>query len=114
MTAEDTAKTHTGYDRQTHEPRLGIFILPRRNGFVQIGYDNIKLSLNVRESVLERISARWRMQVSTLPKTQLRRLLGRAHFCRTFVRFETQPEDVEDWKRELESILSNPESYEKI
>jgi hypothetical protein len=113
MTAEDTAKAHTGYDSQTPEPRLGVYILPRPNGLVRMG-DNIKLAVNVREDVLERMAARWREQVATLPKTQLRRLLNRAHFCRTFVRFDTQPESVDGWTRELESILSNPESYEPI
>jgi hypothetical protein len=114
MTAEDTAKAHTGYDRETREPRLGIYTFPRRNGLVRIGYDNIKLAMNVREDVLERIAARWRVQVASLPKTQLRRLLNRAHFCRTFMRFDTQPENVDGWTRELESILSNPGSYEPI
>jgi hypothetical protein len=114
MTAEDTAKAHTGYDSQTREPRLGVYILPRPNGLARMGYDNSKLGVNVREDVLERMAARWREQVATLPKTQLRRLLNRAHFCRTFVRFDTQPENVNGWTRELDSILSSPESYEPV
>jgi hypothetical protein len=114
MTPEDTAKAHTGYDIATREPHLGVFIVPVGNGFRRIGFDVIKLDLRLRESTMARLEQRWREQSASLPKTQLRHLLRRAHFSRSFARFEVQPENVERWKDELEAVLANPGSYEHI
>jgi hypothetical protein len=114
MTPEDMAHAHTGYDHESREAHLGVFIVPVGNGFRRIGFDVIKLDVNIRESTMARLEQRWREQSASLPKTQLRHLLRRAHFSRSFARFEVQPENVERWKDELECILSNPGSYEHI
>jgi hypothetical protein len=114
MTPEDGARLHTGYDRETREPHLGVYIVPVGNGLRRIGFDVLKLNLNIRESTMTRLEQRWREQSASLPKTQLRHLLRRAHFARSFAQFEVQPESVEEWEEELESILSNPETYESI
>ena len=113
-TPEDAARLHTGYDRETREPHLGVYIVPVGNGFRRIGFDVFKLNLNLRESTMARLEQRWREQSASLPKTQLRHLRRRAHFARSFARFEVQPENVERWKDELECILSNPDTYESI
>ena len=114
MTPEDMAKAHTGYDHESREPHLGVFIIPVGNGFRRIGFDVIRLNLNIRESTMERLEQRWREQSASLPKTRLRHLLRRAHFARSFARFEVQPENVERWKDELECVVTNPETYEPI
>jgi hypothetical protein len=114
MTPEDSARAHTGYDITTREPHLGVFIVPVGNGFRRIGFDAFKLNLNLRESTMARLELRWREQSASLPKTQLRHLLRRAHFARSFARFEVQPDSVDEWEEELECILSNPETYESI
>jgi hypothetical protein len=114
MTPEDSAKAHTGYDIATREPHLGVFIVPVGNGFRRIGFDVIRLDLNIRDSTRARLEQRWREQSASLPKTQLRHLLRRAHFARSFARFEVQPESVEEWKHELECVLTNSESFEPL
>jgi hypothetical protein len=114
MTPEDSARAHTGYDITTREPHLGVYIVPVGNGLRRIGFDVFKLNLNLRESTMERLELRWREQIASLPKTQLRHLLRRAHFARSFAQFEVQPDSVEEWEEELECVLSNPESYESI
>jgi hypothetical protein len=114
MTPEDMAKAHTGYDHESREPHLGVFIVPVGNGFRRIGFDVIRLDLRLRESTMARLEQRWREQSASLPKTQLRHLLRRAHFSRSFARFEVQPDSVERWKDELECVLTNPETYEPI
>jgi hypothetical protein len=114
MTPEDSAKVHTGYNRETHEPHLGVYIVPVGNGFRPIGFDVFKLNLKLRESTIERLEQRWREQSASLPKTQLRHPLRRAYFSPSFARFEVQPENVERWKDELECVLTNPESYESL
>jgi hypothetical protein len=114
MTPEDSAKAHTGFDITTREPHLGVFIVPVGNGLRRIGFDVINLDLNIRDSTMARLEARWREEAASLPKTQLRHLLRRAHFARSFARFELQPDSVERWKDELECVLTNPESYEPL
>jgi hypothetical protein len=115
MTPEDMARAHTGYDRESHEPHLGIYVVPVGNGLTRFGFDVFKLNLQLREATIERLQRRWREEAAaTLPKTLLRRVLRRTHLARSFVKFEVQPAAVEQWKGELESILSDPESYEQL
>jgi hypothetical protein len=111
---EDAARLHTGYDRGTREPHLGVYVVPVSNGLVRIGFDVFRLNLQIRESTIDRLQRRWREGAAALPKTLLRRLYRRTHFSRSFAKFEVQPEDVERWKEELECVLSNPETYESI
>jgi hypothetical protein len=113
-TPEDMARLHTGYDRESREPHLGVYVVPVSNGLVRIGFDMFRLNLQIRESVTDRLQTRWREEAASLPKTLLRRLYRRTHFSRSFAKFEVQPENVERWKEELECVLSNPESYEPI
>ena len=115
MTPEDEARFHTGYDRQTHEPNVGIYIVRRQNGLLRIGFDLGKINANLRPSTIERLEARWRQEASTtLSKSLLRSALRRVHVAKSFVRFEIAAERIEDWKTELEAVLSNADSYEHI
>jgi hypothetical protein len=85
MTPEDMARAHTGYERESREPHLGIYIVPVGNGLTRIGFDVFKLNLQLRESTIERLQRRWREEAALLPKTLLRRVLGRTHLARSFV-----------------------------
>jgi hypothetical protein len=114
LTQEDEARMHTGYDRLSHEPSVGIYIVRRPNGLVRVGFDLWKLNANLRPAVIERLENRWRQESASLSKSMLRSTLRRSHFSRSFARFEVSPERLEGWKQELESILSNPDSYEQI
>jgi|HubBroStandDraft_6_1064221.scaffolds.fasta_scaffold702471_2 hypothetical protein len=113
-TPEDMARIHTGYDRESREPHLGVYIVPVSNGLVRIGFDVFRLSLHIRDSIVERLQSRWRGEAASLPKTLLRRLYRRTHFSRSFAKFEVQPEDLGRWKEELECVLTNPDTYESL
>lgn len=114
MTPEDAAKMHTGYDRETHEPNVGIYIVRRPNGLLRIGFDLWKINANLCPAVIERLEKRWRQEAASLSKSMLRHVSHRAHFSKSFARFEVLPERVEPWKDELSAVLSSPESYEPI
>jgi len=113
-TSEDEAKAYSGYDRTTHDPNVGIYITPRPNGLVRIGFDLWKLNANLRPATIERLQNRWRQESTELSKFMLRSAQRRSHFSKSFARFEISPERIEEWKLELESVLSNPDSYETI
>lgn len=114
LNCEDEAKSCTGYDRQTHEPHLGLFILKRPNGLLQLGFDLVKLDWNLRPDTIERLKARWRAEAATFSKPLLRSAERRAHFSKSFAEFEVAPENVEGWKAALGAILENPASYESV
>src|SRR5260221_7539117 len=113
-TPEDEAKMHSGYDRTTHEPCVGVYVVRRPNGVLRIGFDLWKLNTNLRPAAIERLQSRWRQQATSLSKSMLRSVLRRSHFSKSFARFEISSEHVEGWKRELESVLSYPDSYENV
>jgi hypothetical protein len=112
--AEDEAKAFSGYDRETHEPNVGIYIVRRPNSLLRIGFDIWKLNANLRPEAIERIETRWRREAVGLSKSMLRSAQRRSHFSKSFARFEISPERLEAWKSELESILSNPASFEPL
>lgn len=114
LTAEDAARMHTGYDRTTREPSIGIYIVRRTNGLMRVGFDLWRINANLRPLVVERVENRWRQEAASLSKSLLRSVSRRAHFSKSFAMFEVAPERLEAWQLELESILSNPESYESI
>jgi hypothetical protein len=111
---EDEAKWFSGYSRETHEPNAGIYIMPRPNGLVRIGWDLWKLNVNLCPAVIARIEGRWRKESAGLSKSMLRSVLRRSHFSKSFMRFEISTDHVEGWKAELESLLSDPASYEPL
>jgi hypothetical protein len=113
-TSEDEAVAYSGYDRETHEPNVGIYVMPRPNGLVRIGFDLWKLSSNLSPAVIERLQNRWRHEAAGLSKSMLRSALRRSHFSKSFARFEISPERLEEWKSELESLLSDPASFESL
>jgi hypothetical protein len=115
MSPEDEAKMYTGYDRENHEPNVGVYIVRRPNGLVRVGFDLWKIDANLRPSIIERIANRWqRREAVNLSASQLRAVGRRVHISKSFARFEISVHRLEEWRTELESILSNPESYESI
>jgi len=115
MSPEDEAHFHTGYDRETHEPSVGVYIVRRPNGLFRIGFDIFRLNVNLRPAIVERIESRWQQREAVnLPKSMLRRVGQRLHFSKSFAQFEISLHRLEEWQSELSAILSNPESYEKI
>jgi hypothetical protein len=44
----------------------------------------------------------------------LRHATRRSHFSKSFARFEVAADRLEEWKLELESVLSDPTTYEHI
>jgi hypothetical protein len=114
LTPDDDARLHTGFDRETREPSLGVSIVRRPNGLVRVAFDLARLDVRLHPSAIERLEARWRGEAASLSRSLLRSVNRRAHFARSFVQFEVAPENVEGWKRTLEARLSNPDSYESI
>jgi len=114
-TPEDSAKIHTGLDRESHEPNVGVYIVQRPNDLVRVGFDLWKIDANLRPSVLERLESRWReREAVNLSKSMVRRVGRRVHISKSFARFEVSVHRLEEWKAELESILSDPNTYESI
>ena len=114
-TPEDDAKMHTGYDRETQEPNVGIFVIRVANGLLRVGFDLWKIDANLRPSVIERLESRWQQREAVnLSASQLRAVGRRVHISKSFARFEISIHRLEEWKSELESILSDPNTYESI
>lgn len=114
LTAEDEAKMHTGYSRDAHAPNVGIYIF-ESNGRAKIGFDVWKLGVNLTPAVLERLETQWRSDDAALFSKRALRTIGRkVHISKSFVTIMTLPERIEYWRAELESILSDPHSFERI
>jgi hypothetical protein len=113
-TPEDEAKMHSGHNRETHEPCIGVYVVRRPNGLLCVGFDLWKLNVNLRPAAIERLQSRWRQQATSLSKSMLRSVLRRSHFSKSFARFEISSEHVEEWKSELAAVLSNPDSFEPL
>ena len=62
LTPEDAARSHTGVNRETHEPSVGIYIVRRPNGLFRIGFDLWRIGANLRPSVIERLENCWRQE----------------------------------------------------
>jgi hypothetical protein len=113
-TPEDEAAQYTGFDRITREPSVGVYVSRRASVLMRIGFDLWRLGVNLRPEVIERLQNRWREQSANLSKSMLRSAQRRSHFSKSFMRFEISPEFLEGWKAELESVLSNPGSFEHL
>ena len=111
MTSEDEAHSHTGYHGETH---IGIYVIRRPNGLLRIGFDLWKLDVNLRPATIESLERRWREHATSLSKSLQRSTLRRGHFSKSFASFEIAPESIEEWKDELETVLSNPDPYESV
>jgi hypothetical protein len=111
-TPEDEAHAFTGFDRITREPSVGVYVTRRPNGLLRIGFDLWRLNVNLQPSAIERIERRWRQEATSLSKSMLRSAGRRSHFSKSFIRFEISPEQLEGWKAEFESVLSDPASFE--
>jgi hypothetical protein len=115
MTPEDEAHLRTGYDRETREPNIGVYMVRRGNGLFCIGFDLWKIDLNLRPSAVEHLERRWQQREAVnLSPSMLRRVGRRVHISKSFARFEISIHRVDEWRLELTAILSNPESYEQI
>src|SRR6267143_459152 len=110
MSCEDEAHGFTGFSRETNEVNVGIYATRRPNGLVRVGFDVWRIGANLRPTAIERLENRWRQEAASFSKPMLRSVSRRAHFSKSFMRFEVSPERVEEWKLELESILSNPDT----
>jgi hypothetical protein len=114
LTLEEEARDCTGYARETAEPHVGVYVVRRQNGLVRLGLDLWKLSVNLRPAVIEHLERRWRQEAAAFSKSLFRTVGRRVHFSKSFARFEIAPERLEAWKLELESVLSDPDTYESI
>jgi hypothetical protein len=115
LTAEDDAHGFTGFNRETNEASVGVYATKRPNGLFRIGFDIFKLNVNLRSSVIERLKNRWqRQEAQNLSASMLRCVGRRTHFSKTFAQFEISIHRLAEWRLELESILSDPGSYESI
>lgn len=114
LTSEDEARLATGFARESREPNVGVYVARRPNGLVRLGFDLARLDLKLTPAAIERLEGRWRGEASNFSKPLYRATLRRTHFSRSFTQFEVAPERVEGWKLELESVLSDPNTYESI
>jgi hypothetical protein len=115
LTPEDESHGFTGFNRETCEASVGVYATKRPNGLVQLGFDLWKLNANLRPAVIERLKNRWQQREAVnLSKSMLRNVGSRTHISKSFARFEISPERIGQWRAELESVLSNADSYESI
>ena len=114
MTPEDEARSHTGYHRETRESSIGVSLTRRPNGLVRVAFDLARLDLNLRPATIEHLRSHWHEEAAKFSKSLQRSTARRAHFSKSFASFEIAPERVEEWKLELDSVLSNPVSFEPI
>jgi hypothetical protein len=114
LTPEDEARLFTGFDKETKEPAVGVYVVPR-SGHRRMGFDLWRIGANLKPDVIARLRERWRAEsANVFSKTALRAAARRVHFSKSFIVLETTPERVDAWKAELESILLNPNTYESI
>jgi hypothetical protein len=114
LTVEDEARLATGFNRETKEPSVGIYVAPQ-NGRLTIGFDLWRLGVNLAPTVLNRLQSLWHSEDAPLfSKTALRALDRKVHFSASFVTVVTLPERVAFWTDELVSVLSSPDSFESL
>jgi hypothetical protein len=113
-TAEEEGRLHTGYTRDSHEPSVGVYIVPRPNRLFRIGFDLWKLDVSLRPEIVERMKTRWSAEAASFSKSLLKSASRRSHFSKTFAQLEVSPAHLEGWKEELAALLSNPASYTPI
>jgi hypothetical protein len=114
VTPREEAHFHTGYNRASGDVHIGAFVEPRKNGLVRVGFDVIRLDLDLRPQVIERIRDRWTAESARFSKPLLKSASCRAHFSKTFAEFEISPTQLESWKEELTSILSESGSFVEL
>jgi hypothetical protein len=115
LDAQDESHFGTGYDRSTHEPKIGIYILRKSADRIKIGCDLARVDVNLKPTVLEKLEEQWRSGDAALfSKSALRNVSRKVHFSRSFVTIICVPERLSFWRSELESILSDPFSFDPI
>jgi hypothetical protein len=114
VTPKEAAHSFTGRDRDSHEPRVGVFIAALPGDIVRIGFDLMRLDVNLTESTRERLHALYATRSAKWSKAELRRTRDRVHFSKSFAEFVVREEHVNVWKDELAQVLSDPGSFEAI
>lgn len=114
LTAQEAAKEFTGRDRDSHELRIGVFVSPRSNGMVQLGFSLWRLDKNLAEPTREHLRELHASRSSGWSHDELRYSRSRVHFSKTFAEFVVRHEDLDDWKDELSRVLCDPASFEAI
>jgi hypothetical protein len=114
LTAQEAAKEFTGRDRESRELRVGVFVSPRSNGMVQLGFDLWRLDSNLTESTCEHLRKLHVSRSSGWSKAELRYSRDRAHFSKSFAEFVVRQDDLDAWKDELTNVLSAPGSFEPL
>jgi hypothetical protein len=109
---EQEAYLHSGICSNPRESHLGVYVRKRQNGRYLLGFDLWRVGVRLREEAIERFRSRWRKEWELLPKQIQRRL--RFAGGRTAFELETTAECLDEWKRELELVLSDYNSYEHI
>lgn len=114
VTPKEAAHSFTGRDRDSHEPRIGVFISALPGDMAKLGFDLMRLDVNLTESTRERLRALYAARSAAWSKAELRRTRDRVHFSKSFSEFVVRREDVEEWKDVLSQLLADPGSYEGI
>ena len=115
LDAQDESHFGTGYDRATHEAKIGIYVLRKSADRIKIGCDLARVDVNLKPAVLEKLEEQWKSGDAALfSKSALRNVSRKIHFSRSFVTIICLPERLNFWRSELESILSNPFSFDPI
>jgi predicted enzyme related to lactoylglutathione lyase len=77
--------------------------------------ENVARTLESGGDVIERIASRWQQREAVnLSPSMLRAVGRRVHISKSFARFEISLHRLEEWRLELESILSDSNTYESI
>jgi len=113
-TLKDDARYHTGYSAGSRKANVGIFVVPRANGLARIGFDLIRIDVNLRAAAIEELRARWTTESANLSKQLFKSVSRRSHFSKTFAEFEVEPRFVVGWKRKLTAVFSDGNNLEHI
>jgi hypothetical protein len=114
LTNEEEARLFTGINRETKAPSVGVYVSSNA-GRIKIGFDLWRIDVNLAQHVVESLRRRWNEDdAPRFSKTALRTVGQKTHFSKSFVTVVTVSERVEFWKSELESVLTNPGSFEHI
>ena len=71
---KEAAHSFTGRDRDSHEPRIGVFISALPGDMAKLGFDLMRLDVNLTESTRERLRALYAARSAGWSKAQLRAL----------------------------------------
>jgi hypothetical protein len=114
VTAKEAAYGFTGRGRDSHEPRIGVFVAALPGGMARLGFDLVRLDVNLTESARERLRALHTARSARWSKAELRRARDRVHFSKSFAEFVARADEIDSWKDEISHILTEPGSFEAI